>query len=273
MSNSREESAGFSTQLDLSQLDVMTPEESAALLNWYETSHSDGEGQLTPFVPFLIENDSASLKIYRAYVQSLDELGKIPQAIIAMLFLHYYMIIGNESGTHYEVIASLQWGATKREVLDLIGYTFVKSGPFGANTASVSQKYLSSWPANEPRRIQFSWPDHWTPAEKNNVKKTADTPTSRLLSHRAPQMLAALEARRNLVQKNNNLPPAFLALCELHSSVARGRIDESANAARLALESGATQEELIEVIGFAALYVTTYQLDEIANVIEPMLSK
>lgn len=264
--------SGFGTSLDFEHLDVITPEEAAALLDWYESSHSDGEGQLTSFVPFLIENAPATLKLYRAYVQSLDELGGLPQVIVALLFLHYYMSIGNEPGTHYEVIAALQWGATKQEVLETIGSTFMESGPFGGNTAAASQKYLASWDAGEPRRMPFSWPAHWSSDAVDSAIIPPDSPTARLLSGRAPHVLTALQARRVRARRDTGLPAAFLFLCDLHGAVARGRAADAASAARTALDAGVTVAELIEVIGFAALYATACQLDEVAAAIEPLLS-
>jgi alkylhydroperoxidase/carboxymuconolactone decarboxylase family protein YurZ len=265
------EISGFGTSLDFENLDVMTAEEAAALLEWYESSHSDGEGQLTSFVPFLIENSPATLKLYRAYVQSLDELGALPQVIVALLFLHYYMSIGNESGTHYEVIAALQWGATKQEVLETIGSTFVESGPFGGNTAAVSQKYLAAWDASEPRRMPFSWPTHWRSDVVDSATIPPQSPTARLLAGRAPHVLSALQARRVRARRDNGLPPAFLFLCDLHVAVARGRAADAAKASEAALNGGVTVAEVIEVVGFAALYATAFQLDEIAAAIDPVL--
>lgn len=262
---------GFGTSLDFENLDVMTPEETAALLDWYESSHSDGEGQLTSFVPFLIENSPATLKLYRAYVESLDELGRLPQVVVALLFLHYYMSIGNESGAHYEVIAALQWGATKQEVLETIGSTFVESGPFGGNTAAVSQRYIASWDENEPRRMPFSWPDHWNSDVVDSATIPPDSPTARLLLGRAPHVLSSLQARRVRARRDSGLPPAFLFLCDLHGAVARGQAAHAAKSAQAALEAGVTVAEVIEVIGFAALYATAYQLDEVASAIEAVL--
>jgi alkylhydroperoxidase/carboxymuconolactone decarboxylase family protein YurZ len=204
-------------------------------------------------------------------VQSLDELGGLPQVIVALLFLHYYMSIGNESGTHYEVIAALQWGATKQEVLETIGSTFVEAGPFGGNTAAVSQTYLASWDTSEPRRMPFSWPEHWTSDVVDSATIPPESPTDRLLAGRAPYVLSALRARRTRARRDSGLPPAFLFLCDLHGAVARGRAADAAKSARAALDAGVTVAEIIEVIGFAALYATALQLDEVAIAIDAVL--
>jgi alkylhydroperoxidase/carboxymuconolactone decarboxylase family protein YurZ len=249
----------------------MTSEESQALTDWYETAHGDGAGNLTPFVPFLVENGPGYLKLYRAYAQSLDELGGLPQVIVALLFLHYYMSIGSERGVLYEVIAARQWGATKREVLETIGLTFVESGPFGGNAAAASSEYLASWPNDEPRRIVYSWPPHWDAGGLVTSKIPSESPTARLFGQRAPGVLSALEARVSQARTKLELNEVVLVLYDLHAAVARGRADDAVRAARLALSAGVKSNEILEVVGFGALYATSYQLDEIAEALEPMM--
>src|ERR1700761_8257706 len=115
-----ENAPGFDTGLNLSRPDEFSPSERAALLAWYETSHADGEPGLTEFVPFLMANRPRALKLYRNYAQTLHVSGQLPQLCIALLFLRYYMTIGNSNGVRYEVVAARKWGATRAEVLDVI---------------------------------------------------------------------------------------------------------------------------------------------------------
>lgn len=265
-------SSGFVTNLDLSNLSEITPEEERALLDWYETAHGDGAGNLTPFVPFLIENGPAHLKLYRAYAQALHELGGLPQVIVPLLFLHYYMSIGSERGVLYEVVAARQWGATKREVLETIGLTFVESGPFGANAASASSDYLRSWQSDEPRRVEYEWPSHWSGEGLVQSGIPDDSPTGRLLAQRAPEVLSALRARVRKARADTQLNPAVFVLYDLHGAVARGRPNDAARAARAALGAGVRVSEILEVVGFGALYATSHQLDEIAETLESILN-
>jgi alkylhydroperoxidase/carboxymuconolactone decarboxylase family protein YurZ len=265
-------SPGFVTNLDLSNLSEITPEEERALIDWYETAHGDGAGDLTPFVPFLIQNGPAHLKLYRAYAQSLHELGALPQVIVPLLFLHYYMSIGSERGVLYEVVASRQWGANKREVLETIGLTFVESGPFGANAASASSEYLASWQGDEPRRVECEWPAHWHTESLTQSEISDDSPTGRLLAQRAPGVLSALRARVRKARANTQLNPVVFVLYDLHGAVARGRANDAARATRAALEAGVRTNEILEVVGFGALYATSNQLDEIAEALEPILN-
>jgi hypothetical protein len=265
-------SPGFDTDLDLSNLNEVTPEEARALVDWYETAHGDGAGDLTPFVSFLIQNGPAHLKLYRAYAQSLHELGELPQVIVPLLFLHYYMSIGSERGVLYEVVASRQWGATKREVLETIGLTFVESGPFSANAASASSDYLDSWQGDEPRRVGYEWPTYWKTEGLTQSEISDDSPTGRLLAHRAPNMLSALRARVRKARAGTQLNPVVFVLYDLHSAVARGRAGDAMRAARIAISAGVRTNEILEVVGFGALYATSSQLDEVAGALEPLLS-
>lgn len=265
-------SPGFDTNLDLSNLSEITPDEARALTDWYETAHGDGAGDLTPFVSFLVQNGPGYLKLYRAYAQSLDELGSLPQVIVALLFLHYYMSIGSERGVLYEVVAARQWGATKREVLETIGLTFVESGPFGANAASGSSEYLASWQDDEPRRVEYEWPAHWSADGITQSEISDDSPTGRLLAQRAPGVLSALRARVHKARANTQLNPVVFVLYDLHAAVARGRANDAARAARIALGAGVRTNEILEVVGFGALYATSMQLDEIAEALEPVLT-
>jgi alkylhydroperoxidase/carboxymuconolactone decarboxylase family protein YurZ len=268
-SNQLSKPPGFDTSLDFSNLNEISPDEARSLKEWYETAHGDGVTDLTPFVGFLLENGPSHLKLYRAYAQSLHEVGNLPQVIVPLLFLHYYMSIGNSPGVLYEVVAARQWGATKQEVLETIGFTFVESGPFGGNTASGSSDYLASWDHNEARRVKCEWPSHWKP-EILLDSSTLDNSIVSLLSNRAPGVLAALHARINNAVLHTQLNPILFILYDIHSSVARGDVSNVVTATNLALKAGVLPNEIIEVVGFGALYTTASQLAEIAEAIETL---
>ena len=261
---------GFDTQLDLSDPDHFSDAEAAALLEWYESSHADGEPGLTDFVGFLIGVRPRALKRYRAYAQALHAHGGVPQLAVALFFLRYYMTLGNEKGVLYEVVAARQWGATKAEVLDTIESGFLMSGPFGANAAAKSQAYLDGWPADEPRRLADPWPASWLDRE---IPAAPESASDRFLRRFAPDVLDAFTARQApLTGRRPALPAPMFPMLDLHHAVADGRPAEAADAARAAFAAGLSIAELIEVVGFGALYASPPRLAAVAEALEPVFS-
>lgn len=263
---------GFDTDLDLSRPDDMTEAEAEALTAWYETAHGDGQGDLTPFVSFFIEHRPGALKLYRSYARALDEAGRLPQLVVALLFLHYYMARGNERGVVYEVVAARQWGATKREVLETIEMTFVESGPLGGNAAASSSQYLRDWDETESRRVADPWPRAWLTHPVDSSAIGSDSAIARVLGAYAPGALRALEERLVHARAGTGLPSVMAVLYDLHSAVADGRPAAAKAAAELALAGGLSPSEVCEVIGFGALYAPVAQLEEIAAAVEPVLA-
>jgi alkylhydroperoxidase/carboxymuconolactone decarboxylase family protein YurZ len=263
---------GFDTGLDVSRLEDITGEEASALIEWYEKAHGDGQGDLTPFVPFLIEHRPGALKLYRAYAQALDEGGGLPQVVVALLFLHLYMARGIERGVLYEVVAARQWGATKREVLETIELTFVESGPMGGNAAAIAGAYLREWDDAEPRRTPNPWPEAWRTTSPESATITSTSAAARLLGAHAPAALDALRARVQHARTGTQLPVVMTILYDLHGAVAAGRAGDAARATREALDAGVTPAQVIETVGFGALYATVAQLDEVAAAVEQALT-
>jgi hypothetical protein len=261
---------GFDTQLDLSDPDHFSEAERAALIAWYETSHGDGEAGLTDFVPFLIDNRPRALKVYRAYAQALHQHGLLPQVAVALFFLRYYMTVGNDKGVLYEVVAARSWGATKAEVLDVIESGFVLSGPFGTNAAARSATYLDGWPADEPRRTDNPWPAQWSKARP----PVPGAETERVLGRVAPDVLAALQRRREpLLPGHSALPAAMFPLMDLHHAVADGRPAEAQQAAAAVFESGLDLPAVVETVGFGALYAAPARLDAVCAALEPVFER
>jgi alkylhydroperoxidase/carboxymuconolactone decarboxylase family protein YurZ len=261
---------GFDTKLDYTNLDELSESEAAGLLSWSDNEHGDGTPGLTEFVSFFITHRPRALKLYRAYAQSLHDTGGLPQVIVAILFLRYYMSVGNSNGVLYEVVAARQWGATKAEVLDAIESGFVVSGPFGGNAAAGSSEYLQNWNADEPRRTANPWPSAW--ADRRPVDETPST--AELFGRRAPQVWSALLERRLRVNNGiENLPPIMPVLFDLHRAVADGRPVEAARSAQRAFAAGMTSQELLEIVGFGALYATVDQLETVAEALEPVFTR
>jgi hypothetical protein len=260
---------GFDTNLDTANIDQMTAEEAKELLEWYEAAHGDGERGLTEFVPFFIENRPGALKRYRIYVRALHDYGGLPQIAIALLFLRYYMAIGNERGIRYQIVAARQWGATKGEVLEMIEAAFVDSGPYGGNAAATAQAYLKAWPAEEERRIPDPWPDSWY---RSSYSLPAETAAERFFETYAPEVLGAFAARIRYVRNPSELPQMLLPLSDLLGAVARSRPADAARVAKRALGMGATRSEAIEVVGLGSLYLTSSQFDDIVQAVGPVIA-
>jgi len=258
--------SGFDTNLDLDNLEHMSAAEADELLRWYEEAHGDGQGDLTPFVPFFIEHNPSALKLYRAYAQALDQDGGLPQLVVALLFLHYYMLRGNERGVLYEVVAARVWGATKREVLETIELTFVESGPLGGNAASLSSDYLKDWPDVEPRAVEGVWPEHWVRDEDPRTVDE-DSATWALFNAHAPNALDALRRRWHFAQADKELPDVMQTFYGLHCAVADGRAEAAAQEAAHALRLGARPSEILEVVGFGALYSDRLKLEEVCRAV------
>jgi alkylhydroperoxidase/carboxymuconolactone decarboxylase family protein YurZ len=270
-SPSKAAAPGFDTNLDYSLVDEISADEAAALAGWYEREHGDGQGDLTPFVSFLVRHRPGALKLYRAYAQALDEDGRLPQVAVALLFLHYYMARGNERGVLYEVVAARQWGATKREVLDTIEMSFLQSGPLGGNAAAAADTYLSQWPDAEERRIPDPWPAGWSSSRAGGATLPPESALGRLLREHQPTVAAALAARLAHARSAAELPPVMGMLCELFGAVTADRPDDAAAAARDAVAAGVSAAGIVEVVGFAGLYATTRQLERVAAALIPIL--
>lgn len=270
-SPSKAAAPGFDTNLDYSLVDEISADEAAALAGWYEREHGDGQGDLTPFVSFLVRHRPGALKLYRAYAQALDEDGRLPQVAVALLFLHYYMARGNERGVLYEVVAARQWGATKREVLDTIEMSFLQSGPLGGNAAAAADTYLSQWPDAEERRIPDPWPAGWSSSRAGGATLPPESALGRLLREHQPTVAAALAARLAHARSVAELPPVMGMLYELFGAVTADRPDDAAAAARDAVAAGVSAAGVVEVVGFAGLYATTRQLERVAAALIPIL--
>jgi hypothetical protein len=261
---------GFDTQLDLSDPDHFSEAEAAALLEWYESSHADGEPGLTDFVGFLIAVRPRALKLYRAYAQALHAHGGVPQLAVALWFLRYYMTLGNDKGVLYEVVAARQWGATKAEVIDTIESGFLISGPFGANAAAHSLAYLQDWPDDEPRKLADPWPASWLDRE---IPDGTESASDRFLGRLAPDVLAAWTARHApLTGRRPALPAPMFPMMDLHHAVADGRPAEAADAAMAGLAVGLSVPELTEVVGFGGLYAAPARLAAVVEALEPVFA-
>lgn len=206
------EGTGFETGLDQTADDSLSPDERSGLIRWYLDSHGTGSLDLVKFAPFLIDHDPGSLKRYRRHVETIAEQADgvgLPQAVVALLFLHAYSVLGNERGILYQVVAARRWGATRREVVDTIGFAFLEGGPRGMNAAAeLSDSYLRDWTdGGSPAGIK--WPDNWSP-DPGAFRSGIDYATDDLL----PGELEAIESWQHRMCGSETA--GFRLLAQLH---------------------------------------------------------
>jgi alkylhydroperoxidase/carboxymuconolactone decarboxylase family protein YurZ len=258
---------GFDTNLDFSR-DTIEPDEAEALLKWYVESHGEGNVDLTSFVPFLIAQRPAALKRYRAYAQAIHESSGLPQLAIALMFLHYYALIGNHNGVLYEVIAARKWGATKREVVDTIELTFLEGGPFSINTAADSSwEYLNAWSEDDEREVADPWPAGWEPSPDEARSLRWSDSCESFLAARAPRLHETLAARYDQTHGTSSLPTRFIPLLHLHAAAIRGQADAARRAALTARSVGATADEALGTLGFAFLYTAPPVIETLVDAV------
>jgi hypothetical protein len=290
---------GFDTQLNWSDPDAISDEEAESLIKWYAESHGTGTTEFTPFVPFLIENRPGALKRYRRYPHAIYDTCDLPQVTIAMLFLHYYIVIGNRPGVIYQVIAAREWGASKAEVLDMIQLAFLRSGPLGGNTAAAAAEYLATWPADEERRVDNPWPLNWdmsrlpeqsaaidlelagtelTDDERAAIRAwfasegSNDPPIVGFLEEHAPLVLKALTARRAHAIGTASFPHQLIPLIDLHAATIAKDESEIARAALEARSRGVTRTQALGVVCIAFLYVDLAGLNIAARALDPIFA-
>jgi hypothetical protein len=75
--------------------------------------------------------------------------------------VHLYAVIGNANGCLYEIIASRQNGFTKRQIIDVINFSFLTGGPQGINAvAEAASAYLEAWD-DDRTEGDLVWPAGW----------------------------------------------------------------------------------------------------------------
>ena len=287
---------GFETGLVWGDDDSFSPDEAAALLRWYEESHGEGTVELTQFVPFLIANRPGALKRYRHYAQAIHELGELPQVTIALLFLHYYALIGNERGVRYQVIAARRWGATRAEAMDVLELAFLAAGPFAGNAATAAGDLLEQWPLDARREVDDPWPASWSPAKPHAAQapidigragatteevaaiarwlEVAGTPrpvTVAVLGRFAPSVLKALYGRYEHAANGASLPRQLVPLLELHAAAIAGRFEVARRALRDARDRGVTRPQALAIVAFAIMYSLPGAVEELAEQLGPVL--
>jgi hypothetical protein len=291
--------SGFETGLDRSSRDLISTAEADGLFRWYAETHGEGNLDLARFVPLLVEQRPGAFKRYRTNSEVVRGAGEgLPLFAVALLFLHSYVVIADERGAFYEVIAARAWGALKVEVLDTIEFAFLQAGAVGVNAlAALSERYLHDWPDDEPRQDETAaWPDGWTPAAAgaHEAGLNYDTPGLsateqqrlydwyqrqgrpiplhvRFLAQHHPHALKTQRDRYEHARTNSELPEQLYPLLQLHTATIRGQAETIHSAALEARELGVTKTQVLEALLFAFLYSNDEIKDLATKQLEPLL--
>jgi hypothetical protein len=260
---------GFDTGLNWSDPERIDPGEAERLRQWYAETHGEGDLELTPFVPFVIEHIPGGFKRYRRHVQTLSEPpGELPAAVVTLLFLHHYLVIGNERGILYEIIAARDAGVRKQDVLNVLEFAFLYAAPFGLNAAALrSNEYLRDWDERTDGPAT-PWPDTWSAAP---VEVDPEQPYAVLLGRYRPGILETTRARYEGIYRNMTLPPQLLPLLELHEAVIQARPANARAATLRARQLGVTLEQVVTTIGWGFLYASEATMNVTAEAVLPLL--
>jgi hypothetical protein len=282
---------GFETDLDLST-DEFSADEKERILRWYLETHGTGSLDLVKFAPFLIEHEPGSFKRYRRHVTAIAQARGgvgLPQAVVGLLFLHAYTAIANERGVLYEVIAAREWGATKREVMETLAFSFLEAAPRGINAAAeMSDDYLREW-IDDGRPTRIEWPAGWaadpkvfqsgidsttdelTPAELEaivewhrrmhgsdgvNVRRLAELHPSAFKTHR-------LRYERAI---SGSLPAQIFPLYTLHLATLKRRPAAMRSSLQMAKQLGVDRHHAVQALWWGLLYGGETMLDDVMEI-------
>ena len=111
---------------------------------------------LSGFLTFWMKHSEEEFKRYRRLLEASFVSGAPSENVSFLLFLHSYVVAGNEPGVLYEVIGCHKTGVTKKQVLDAIALAFVHAGPMGMNgIAKGTDEYLDKWTSDPPLRVKY----------------------------------------------------------------------------------------------------------------------
>jgi hypothetical protein len=260
----------FATGLDPSAPDSFGADEATRLLDWYATTHGEGNVDLVPFVPFALENLPSALKRYRTYVEAMfAERGSNVSTLLGILY--HYIRIANSKGIVYEIIACRQSGLTKRQILDAIEHAFLDCGPFGLNaTADAAGSYLAEWDEAEDVEDPLVWPEGWTIADSETAVPL-DAPIPAFLARERPEAADALRARHAHLE-GARLPRQVFPTMHLIHEIITGDAAAVRYYAERALQVGATPGQLIDIAALAVLYTDPAALDVVGQALDEALS-
>lgn len=270
----------------------LSPDEVDEIVHWYSTYHGLGDMTLAPFASFWLEHDHGVFKRFRLWIEGALKDG-FPPVAGGLSHLHYYCVTAFPRGALYEAVAARKWGATKRQVLDVMALAFLQGGPAGfADPAARVTPYLEAWTREEPE-VDPRWPEGWAPSPEAfdagldlSVRETCDEEVERLRDwHRVHQgevpsyieLLArynreGLKAhRRRYEYSAARLPAPLVPLMALHTAANLGEADAIRRYAHQARHLGVTRAQVIPVLARAFVYAGDLRMSTAADVLLPIL--
>ena len=253
--------------LDLSNPDVMTPEEHRRFREFYIRT----KGYALPAFEFWADFQPDVLKRYR-----LQALHSGPESIIVPLsFLHLYSVVGYGDGVLYEVRNCQSIGATKAQILETMALAFLHAGPRGmGSVATSSADYMRTYV--EPIESKRLFPVGWEP-DPDAFKAGLDFSTAdlsadelarleawymryerevpsyvRFLAEFRPALLKAY--RQRFEHSHFALPKQMVPYMLLHFEVSRGLAEGIREGVLLARGFGMTKTQALEAISWGMLY-------------------
>jgi hypothetical protein len=286
--------------VDGAELDAFSAAEREALLRWYAETHGEGDLELTRFVPFLIDLRPGALKRFRRNIQAVRSDGDgLPLLAVALLVLHGYVLMGNERGILYEIIAARDWGARRCDVLDVIELAFLEAGPFGVNAvAARSEAYLRAWPRDDDDAgaPDDRWPAGWSVAPAGSWDAGLDHARDELtaqeraalarwyerrgeetphyvsfLAEHAPAALKTLRSRWEHAGAAAQLPQQLLPLLRLFSGSLGGRPQTVRAAALEARRLGVAKAHLLETVLWSFMSADEAGMSLVTRALDPVL--
>jgi hypothetical protein len=267
---------GFDTALDYSCPDDLSEAERERLFRWYGETHGADASDLSlvPFVPFLAEQRPGALKRWRRFAEAAGSgEASLPQYMVALLFLHLYIVLCNEEGIRYELIAARTWGASREQVVDTINFGFLNAGPFGMNVvARAGNDLLANWDSATSDETSTTWTGAETVGDNRSPKH------GELLTRSYPragswlQHDAVAAHRDRVAHAFVRLPPQAGPLFLIHLGTARANVAICDVATREARRLNTSSEMFGEAAIWGLAYGGDVGLELAAKAIDALAS-
>lgn len=272
----------YSQGLDLADVEETTPEE---IKDFLAANLEKRHGRLAYPVSaysFLLNNRPDMLKYHMRQMQFLHAVpanGELSMSITCMTMLHWYACNRVVEGVAHEVRGSLDHGATKAAVNEILALAFMHSGPsgFGAVYEGAAD-YMVTYqdPAAEKLAV---WPEGWAPdpeafrtgldfsmpdmpdAERDLLfgwyeETVGYVPRSiRMLAKYNPRFIKAHRAKFEGALKTGALPKQLVPYILIHYNMNRGWGEGIREATLLGKAWGMTRDQVIHALTLGTGYM------------------